>query len=36
MLAKDLGYIEDNQANVLIEKVNVIKSKSHQLKQKLK
>ena len=36
ILAKDLGYIEDNQANALIEKVNVIKSKTHQLKQKLK
>ncbi|MEN3324918.1 four helix bundle protein [Mariniflexile soesokkakense] len=36
ILAKDLGYIEDNQANALIEKVNVIKSKTHQLKQKIK
>ncbi len=36
ILAKGLGYIEDNQASVLVEKVNVIKSKTHQLKQKLK
>ena len=36
ILAKDLGYIEDNQAKVLIEKVNIIKSKTHQLKLKLK
>ncbi len=36
ILAKDLGYIENNQASVLIEKVNIIKSKIYQLKQKLK
>ncbi|WP_445954786.1 four helix bundle protein [Yeosuana sp.] len=36
ILAKDLTYIEDNQANILIEKVNIIKRKTHQLKQKLK
>ena len=36
MLAKDLGFIEDNLvADALIEKVNIITSKTHQLKQKL-
>ncbi len=36
ILAKDLAYINDSQAKVLIEKVNIIKRKTHQLKQKLK
>ena len=36
ILANDLNYLEDNQAKILIEKVNIIKRKTHQLKQKLK
>ena len=36
ILAKDLTYVEDNQSNILIERVNLIKSKIYQLKQKLK
>lgn len=36
ILAKDLAYVNDNQAEILIEKVNIIKRKTHQLKQKLK
>ena len=35
ILGKDLGYIENETANILIEKLNVIKRKTHQLKQKL-
>ena len=36
ILANDLNYLEDNQSKILIEKVNIIKRKTHQLKQKLK
>ena len=36
ILANDLNYLEDNQAKILIEKVNIIKRKTHQLKHKLK
>ena len=35
ILGKDLGYIENETANIIIEKLNVIKRKTHQLKQKL-
>lgn len=36
ILAKDLSYLNENLANDLIEKVNLIKRKTYQLKQKLK
>lgn len=35
ILAKDLAHIPDNHAGILIEKINLIKSKTYQLKQKL-
>lgn len=35
ILAKDLSYLKENQANDFIEKINLIKRKSYQLKQKL-
>lgn len=36
ILAKDLAYLNIELANTLIENINVIKRKIHQLKQKLK